>query len=118
MRPAHYAREVSAGFQVSPADLLASMRPAHYAREVLDNGQFSTAGPQRFNEARALCAGSRCGEGVPRRPPRRFNEARALCAGSPPQPERPPAAPAAASMRPAHYAREVRAHCSSAWDRS
>ena len=36
-----------------------------------------------FNEARALCAGSRCGSWWCSRRSASFNEARALCAGSP-----------------------------------
>ena len=82
------------------------MRPAHYAREVCRT--FSSAGlpPACFNEARALCAGSRRDGRRLRPAPARFNEARALCAGSPCA--RTPDTPSAgASMRPAHYAREV-----------
>ena len=60
-----------------------------------------------FNEARALCAGSSRLLQFHGVVPCTFNEARALCAGSWPK------AVAAArrplpSMRPAHYAREVR----------
>ena len=59
-----------------------------------------------FNEARALCAGS-----CPRTPRSgrssfRFNEARALCAGSFPE-QLEKLREMNASMRPAHYAREV-----------
>ena len=60
-----------------------------------------------FNEARALCAGSHprtaCWPGAVSC----FNEARALCAGSRLL-NRLFMAGLAASMRPAHYAREVR----------
>ena len=82
MRPAHYAREVEGKFRLYRVGGEASMRPAHYAREVLQDAEFSRRGILCFNEARALCAGSRVGR-------------------------RHSAAAAAASMRPAHYAREV-----------
>ena len=82
MRPAHYAREVR-GRTAQPAQPhAASMRPAHYAREVLSIRLLPAGGCRRFNEARALCAGSR---GYKQRDLRKPN----------------------ASMRPAHYAREV-----------
>ena len=59
-----------------------------------------------FNEARALCAGS-SGWPLRRTPPRAsFNEARALCAGSWID-RREQYEERMASMRPAHCAREV-----------
>ena len=82
MRPAHYAREVVEVVLQPSAETNASMRPAHYAREVAGGWRRCLRRSGRFNEARALCAGSF------RRP------ADALAAGL-------------ASMRPAHYAREV-----------
>ena len=114
----------------SASQILASMRPAHCAREVrkrnrrkrlclscfnearaLCAGSSSAASAPgcawpRFNEARALCAGSLPGAHRLGRRPRRFNEARALCAGSCRSPLVAHAR-AAASMRPAHCAREV-----------
>ena len=57
MRPAHYAREVALNKVLECSYGDASMRPAHYAREVawrLRLGLLCI----RFNEARALCAGS------------------------------------------------------------
>ena len=83
MRPAHYAREVQSKSAKIRYLLDASMRPAHYAREVLLSAVL-----------RSCCAG-------------RFNEARALCAGSPPCQGRANGESPRASMRPAHYAREV-----------
>ena len=58
------------------------MGPAHYAREVrrLDGaGRWIAA---RFNEARALCAGSSGSTSGAPSSANGFNEARALCAGS------------------------------------
>ena len=60
-----------------------------------------------FNEARALCAGSFHLGHHELRGPGCFNEARALCAGSL-QGLRDADGGLDASMRPAHYAREVR----------
>ena len=85
----------------------ASMRPAHQAREVTsvhtpENG--STGG---FNEARASSAGSNAPEPARFNPLTRFNEARASSAGSIGIRMRQNCI-RAASMRPAHQAREVR----------
>ena len=58
MRPAHCAREVRPALLEAANVPHASMRPAHCAREV---GAALPAGgiwKRRFNEARALCAGS------------------------------------------------------------
>ena len=60
----------------------ASMRPAHYAREVASASLSRWRSCKRFNEARALCAGSWQGQEANEWTPK-------------------------ASMRPAHYAREV-----------
>ena len=73
----------------------------------LQTRESKMADPVGFNEARALCAGSCSKHANEPQILSRFNEARALCAGS-----WPPGAPAGAcgalaSMRPAHYAREV-----------
>ena len=63
----------------------ASMRPAHYAREVPVIAVLRQLRHKRFNEARALCAGSSgCGRWAGSMT-NRFNEARALCAGSSPK---------------------------------
>ena len=59
MRPAHYAREVSYEIDSGKSEGDASMRPAHYAREVRPSVQRAINAGNRFNEARALCAGSR-----------------------------------------------------------
>ena len=67
------------------------------------NAQRQTA---RFNEARALCAGSMPSTYSGDKTQYRFNEARALCAGSS-QATRSLLIYLRASMRPAHYAREV-----------
>ena len=58
MRPAHYAREVQGAEPAAARRGGASMRPAHYAREVLGAGRSPRSAESRFNEARALCAGS------------------------------------------------------------
>ena len=106
MRPAHYAREVIRVQQRFEFMRVASMRPAHYAREVdLMTGN-QPAELESFNEARALCAGSQHGSILISGMNIGFNEARALCAGSPPANIRG-ACGWMASMRPAHYAREV-----------
>ena len=107
MRPAHYAREVTRA-QAAPARAqTASMRPAHYAREVRRRGTCRPARAPRFNEARALCAGSYRRRRQAGRDGRRFNEARALCAGSLGTDNNRSDDHDQASMRPAHYAREV-----------
>ena len=62
--------------------------------------------PRSFNEARALCAGSFGGQTTETTLTHRFNEARALCAGSS-RKSSPRRKNEVASMRPAHYAREV-----------
>ena len=85
----------------------ASMRPAHYAREVPAPPRHPAKKCPCFNEARALCAGSPCRCAPGGCPAARFNEARALCAGSPTGNPTTPTEAADASMRPAHYAREV-----------
>ena len=82
------------------------MRPAHYAREVFE-GQLKAQEPyQRFNEARALCAGSCYTEidwdayyGASMRPAHYAREVASAALSE--------AMPVIASMRPAHYAREV-----------
>ena len=84
------------------------MRPAHYAREVTAARGGSYLYVHSFNEARALCAGS-CATNMPcKHNDSRFNEARALCAGSFPRAGPIHVGLMFASMRPAHYAREVR----------
>ena len=65
-----------------------------------------TAAPTSFNEARALCAGSDIDSHRVDVRQVSFNEARALCAGSRPSAHLFSIA-LIASMRPAHYAREV-----------
>ena len=82
MRPAHCAREVRGVDLRGRASDVASMRPAHCAREVTPTAGLGRRPISRFNEARALCAGS-SREAAPKgaRAPS-FNEARALCAGS------------------------------------
>ena len=115
--------------QLGSPPRLASMRPAHQAREVTP-APAARDRPRRFNEARASSAGSTAGPSPCRRPRRGFNEARASSAGSTGW-TRPDARPSdcfnearassagsmyapgqgnfgpAASMRPAHQAREV-----------
>ena len=59
MRPAHYAREVRRRMLKPNIAPVASMRPAHYAREVVTRNCTNSVLANRFNEARALCAGSR-----------------------------------------------------------
>ena len=58
MRPAHCAREVNAAHLLGELAHHASMRPAHCAREVGEAGELDALSAFRFNEARALCAGS------------------------------------------------------------
>ena len=114
MRPAHYAREVRIQSNKAQAQMAASMRPAHYAREVRTSRHTAGRGSNRFNEARALCAGSQIrmqqhlqqihasmrpahyAREVARKRDRRMRHHRA-------------------SMRPAHYAREVPTGFNSSW---
>ena len=58
------------------------MRPAHCAREVVTPTYAPERYRHRFNEARALCAGSYDAEWRGKVAAGGFNEARALCAGS------------------------------------
>ena len=130
MRPAHQAREV--GVNRAPAMLMvsrfnearassagsmnfgektsiesvASMRPAHQAREVQEKPSDCSHAKDSFNEARASSAGSMGKKLLDPVATPSFNEARASSAGST---ETAPqkSATHAASMRPAHQAREV-----------
>ena len=106
MRPAHCAREVHSNAYETATGTQASMRPAHCAREVPTTPPPAAPRRCRFNEARALCAGS-CFK-LNGRPALlgSFNEARALCAGSFEE-KRQAEYEKHASMRPAHCAREV-----------
>ena len=76
-------------------------------------GKFDTAGKaitlrgDRFNEARAFCAGNCRRDRTSPPPGKCFNEARAFCAGNSLAALWRPVDPCAASMRPARFAREI-----------
>ena len=107
MRPALSAREITVHGRRNPGILAASMRPALSAREIRDRRADVVRHHERFNEARAFCAGNRSLAVRTLSSEPSFNEARAFCAGNRHQCRRLPIASNEASMRPALSAREI-----------
>ena len=82
------------------------MRPALSAREIAEQSIERSGIEDRFNEARAFCAGNRPPVRRPARNTGRFNEARAFCAGNR-EVVMKSTGEIRASMRPALSAREI-----------